>query len=309
MSFLVFSEDRELAFQLLGKARELADRMGSEVAALAAGSDPMEYVRQGADKVYTVGGLGEFNVEPYCAAVVEAVRAANSSTVFIGATKRGKELAPRVASSLGVGCMNDCSGVELEDGVIVVERLTYGGSTVAKETSTSTPTVMSFPPRCFEKLEPAERSGELVELEVDLPEPRVKVVESREKPKSTADLESASIIVSAGRGFKAKEDLRLLEEIAEILGAQIGCTRPISADLGWMDQWVGISGKKVKPRLYVACGVSGTIQHVAGIRDSQIIVSINSDEGAGIHGISDYSLVGDIYEVLPALAKALRERA
>ena len=309
MSFLVFSEDRELAFQLLGKARELADRMGSEVAALAAGSDPLEYISQGADRVYTVSGLSGFNVEPYGAAVVEAVKAANPSTVFMGATKRGKELAPRVASSLGVGCMNECSGVELEDGKIVVERLTYGGSTVAKETSTSTPTVMSFPPRCFEKLEAVERSGKVVELEVDLPEPRVKVVESREKPKSTADLESASIIVSAGRGFKAKEDLKLLEEVAEILGAQIGCTRPISADLGWMDQWVGISGKKVKPSLYVACGVSGTIQHVAGIRDSQIIVSINNDEGAGIHGISDYSIVGDVYEVLPALAKALRERA
>jgi len=309
VSFLVFSEDRELAFQLLGKARELADRMGSEVAALAAGSDPLEYVRQGADKVYTVSGLGRFNVEPYSAAVVEAVKAANPSTVFMGATKRGKELAPRVASSLGVGCMNECSGVELEDGKIVVERLTYGGSTVAKETSTSTPTVISFPPRSFEKLEPVERTGKVVELKVDLPEPRVDVVERREKPKSTADLESASIIVSAGRGFKAKEDLRLLEELAEVLGAQMGCTRPISADLGWMDQWVGISGKKVKPSLYVACGVSGTIQHVAGIRDSQIIVSINSDEGAGIHGISDYSLVGDIYEVLPALTKALRERA
>ena len=309
MSFLVFSEDRELAFQLLGKARELADRMGSEVAALAAGSDPLEYISQGADRVYTVSGLSGFNVEPYGAAVVEAVKAANPSTVFMGATKRGKELAPRVASSLGVGCMNECSGVELEDGKIVVERLTYGGSTVAKETSTSTPTVMSFPPRCFEKLEAVERSGKVVELEVDLPEPRVKVVESREKPKSTADLDSASIIVSAGRGFKAKEDLKLLEEVAEILGAQIGCTRPISADLGWMDQWVGISGKKVKPSLYVACGVSGTIQHVAGIRDSQIIVSINNDEGAGIHGISDYSIVGDVYEVLPALAKALRERA
>jgi electron transfer flavoprotein alpha subunit len=309
VSFLVFSEDRELAFQLLGKARELADKMGSEVAALAAGPDSQEHIRQGADRVYTVSGLGEFSVEPYGAAVVEAVKAANPSKVFIGATRRGKELAPRVASALGVGCMNDCSGLELEDGEIVVERLTYGGSTVAREKSTSTPTVMSFPPRCFEKMEPAERSGEVVKLDVDLPEPRVTVVERREKPKSTADLESASIIVSAGRGFKAKEDLRLLEEVAETLGAQMGCSRPISADLGWMDQWVGISGKKVKPRLYVACGVSGTIQHVAGIRDSQIIVSVNSDENAGIHGISDYSLVGDVYEVLPALAKALRERA
>ncbi len=309
MSFLIFSEDRELAYQLLGKARELAEETGVEVSALAAGPEPMEYVRQGADKVYTVDGLAGFSVEPYAAAVVETVKAADPSTVFMGATKRGKELAPRVASMLGVGCMNDCSGVELEEGELVVERLTYGGSTVAREKSTSTPTVMSFPPRCFEKLEPTERSGEVVELKVELPEPSVIVLERREKPKSSADLDSASIIVSAGRGFKAEEDLRLLEEVAEMLGAQMGCSRPISADLGWMDQWVGISGKKVKPRLYVACGVSGTIQHVAGIRDSQIIVSINSDEGAGIHGVSDYSLVGDIYEVLPALTKALRERA
>ena len=168
MSFMVFSEDRELVFQLLGKARELADKMGSEVAALAAGSDPKEYFSQGADRVYTVSGLGGFSVEPYNAAVVEAVKAANPSTVFIGATKRGKELAPRVASSLGVGCMNECSGVELVDGEIVVERLTYGGSTVARERSTSTPTVMSFPPRCFEKMEPADRSGDTVELEMRL---------------------------------------------------------------------------------------------------------------------------------------------
>jgi electron transfer flavoprotein alpha subunit len=309
MSFLVFSEDLELACQLLGKARELADKTGGEVSALAAGPEPMEYVRHGADKVYTVDGLAGFSVEPYCAAVVAAVKTEEPSTVFMGANKRGKELAPRVASKLGVGCMNECSGVELEDGELVVERLTYGGSTVAREKSISTPTVMSFPPRCFEKRETAERSGEAVELDVDLPEPKVAVVERREKPKSSADLESASIIVSAGRGIKAKEDLRLLEEVAEALGAQMGCSRPISADLGWMDQWVGISGKKVKPRLYVACGVSGTIQHVAGIRDSQIIVSINNDENAGIHGLSDYSIVGDIYEVLPALAKALRERA
>jgi electron transfer flavoprotein alpha subunit len=101
----------------------------------------------------------------------------------------------------------------------------------------------------------------------------------------------------------------MLEELAGVLGAQIGCTRPISADLGWLDQWVGISGKKVKPSLYIACGISGTIQHAAGIRGSQVIVSINSDESAGIHGLSDYSIVGDLYQVVPALTKALKARA
>ncbi|MCW4050630.1 MAG: electron transfer flavoprotein subunit alpha/FixB family protein [Candidatus Bathyarchaeota archaeon] len=306
MTYLVYSEDRELAFQLLGKARELADKTGSSVAAIVVG-ESQEYVKQGADKALKAD-LGEFNVETVKEALLEAVKMTEPSVIMIGATKRGKEVAPRVAAALGVGCMTECSSVDLgEDGKIIVERLTYGGSTVAKETSTSTTTVITVPSRSFEKLEPKERTGEIIELTFEAVKPRVKVLKRREKPRSSVDLESAPVIISAGRGFKTQEDLKILDELAEVLGAQISCTRPISADLGWMDQWVGISGKKVKPSLYVACGISGTIQHVAGIRDSQIIVSINNDESAGIHGLSDYSIVGDLYEVIPALAKALKE--
>ncbi|MFH2112153.1 MAG: electron transfer flavoprotein subunit alpha/FixB family protein [Candidatus Bathyarchaeota archaeon] len=308
MRFLVFSEDPEVGAQLTGRARALANQTGGEVIALTTG-DPALCFRFGAGRVVKVDGLGEFAVEPYKVAMVRAVEAVNPNVVLIGATRRGKELAPRLAAALRVGSMTECTSVDIVDGRVVVERLTYGGSTVAREACTSSPTVISVPPRTYAKPEPSDKAGEVIELKVEAPEPRVKVLERRPKPKASADLESASIIVSAGRGFKAKEDLRLLEELAEVLGAQMGCTRPISADLGWMDQWVGISGKKVRPSLYVACGISGTIQHVAGIRDSQIIVSVNSDESAGIHGISDYSIVGDVYKVLPALAKALRERA
>jgi len=308
MKFLVYSEDPEVGAQLTGRARALADQTGGEVIALTTG-EPALCFKYGADRVVKVDGLGEFAVEPYKAAAVQAVEAVNPDVVLIGATRRGKELAPRLAAALKVGSMTECTSVDVVDGRVVVERLTYGGSTIARETCTSSPTVLSVPPRTYEKPEASDRAGEVMELKVIAPEPRVKVLERRSKPKASADLESASIIVSAGRGFKAKEDLRLLKELAEALGAQMGCTRPISADLGWMDQWVGISGKKVKPSLYVACGISGTIQHVAGIRDSQIIVSVNSDESAGIHGISDYSIVGDVYVVLPALVKALRGRA
>ena len=308
MKFLVYSEDPEVGAQLTGRARALADQTGGEVIALTTG-EPALCFKYGADRVVKVDGLGEFAVEPYKAAAVQAVEAVNPDVVLIGATRRGKELAPRLAAALKVGSMTECTSVDVVDGRVVVERLTYGGSTIARETCTSSPTVLSVPPRTYEKPETSDRAGEVMELKVIAPEPRVKVLERRSKPKASADLESASIIVSAGRGFKAKEDLRLLKELAEALGAQMGCTRPISADLGWMDQWVGISGKKVKPSLYVACGISGTIQHVAGIRDSQIIVSVNSDESAGIHGISDYSIVGDVYVVLPALVKALRGRA
>lgn len=308
MSILVFSEDREVSYQLLGKAVELVGKTGGETYCLAV-SEPQEYINQGAAKVL-VAKLGDFSVEPYRNALLKSVAASDADTVLIGATRRGKEIAPRIAAALGVGCMTECSWIDYVDGELVVERLTYGGSTVAKETCTSKPTVITVPPRSFEKLGSEQRTGEIIELEFDAPEARVKVLEVREKPKGNQDLENADIIVSAGRGFKNKDDLRLLEELSEALGgAAMGCTRPISADLGWMDDWVGISGKKVKPSLYITCGISGQIQHVAGIRDSKIIVSINNDENAGIHGVSDYSIVGDIYEVVPALVRALREKA
>ncbi len=309
MSFLVYSEDRELAFQILAKARELADVKGSEVFALVTEGAPQEYINQGADRALTVEGFGGFALAPYRAAMLKAVEEVAPEFILMGATKRGKELAPRIAAALGVGCMTECYSLSLEDDRLIVERLTYGGSTVATEHSSSVPTVITVPPRSFEKLEITERHGEVIVLAVEVPEPDVKVIEVREKPKSSTDVENADIIISAGRGFKEKDDLKMLDELAEILGAAVGCTRPISADLGWMDFWVGISGKKVKPSLYITCGISGQIQHVAGMRDSKIIVSINNDESAGIHKVSDYSIVGDIYEVVPALIKALKERA
>ncbi|MFC1803922.1 electron transfer flavoprotein subunit alpha/FixB family protein [Thermoproteota archaeon] len=308
MSILVFSEDKEHAYQLLAKATELAQKRDTNVYCLTA-NNPQNYINQGAETVYTIE-LDVLAIEPYRAALLKAVEASGADTILIGATKLGKDIAPRIASALGVGCMTDCSSVEYVDSEIVVERLTYGGLAIAKETSTSKPTVITVPPRSFEKLEAQQKTGEIKLLTFEVPETKIKVLERREKPKGDQDLENAAIIVSAGRGFKNKEDLKILEELAEALGgAAIGCTRPISADLGWMEEWVGISGKKVKPKFYITCGISGQIQHIAGIRDSKIIVSINNDENAGIHGMSDYSIVGDIYEVLPALVEALKEKA
>jgi electron transfer flavoprotein alpha subunit len=306
--FLVYSEEPETSFQLLGRAKTLADMTGGKTVVLTT-LDPAPCFSHGADKVVKMGGIGDYDAESYRSAMVKAVSVVKPDIILLGATKRGKALAPRVAAALRVGSMGECTSVDIVDGDVVVERLTYGGSMVAKETCSSKPMVITVSPRTYEKLEPMERTGEVIELSVEASKPRVRVVERRPKPRSNVDLESASIIVSAGRGFKSKDDLRLLEELAQMLGAQMGCTRPISADLGWMDQWVGISGKKVKPSLYIACGISGTIQHAAGIRDSQIIVSINIDESAGIHGLSDYSVVGDLYKVVPALTKALKEKA
>jgi electron transfer flavoprotein alpha subunit len=227
---------------------------------------------------------------------------------MVGSTKRGRELAPRVAAALNAGYSGDCYDIQPTDGGFTTRRLTYGGAVVATGTIKGKPAIVGVPARSFQKPEAQGTRGEIVELEITVPASRIRVVETRTKRARDAGLENAKIIVSAGRGFKKREDLKLLEDLAAVLDAKMGCSRPVSADLGWMDQWVGISGKKVAPRLYVACGISGTIQHAAGIRDSQTIVSINIDESAGIHELSDYSIVGDIYAVLPVLTRALRER-
>jgi len=311
---MVYSDDRDLALQLVGKGRELADKLGSNLCALVAGhgvEDTQTFIDHGSDGVYVADdpALAEFSLEPYRAVLLEAVKTVSPQVLLIGGTKRGKELAPRVAAALDTGCMTDCISLDVDgEGRLVGERLAYGGSTVAKEVSHKMPQMATIPPRAFQEPEPAERRGEVVRLDVDPPAPRVNVIERRGKSKGDTGLEDAPIIVSAGRGFKEREDLGLLEELAEVLGAKMGCTRPVAADLGWMEDWIGISGKKVGPKLYIACGISGTIQHAAGIRAAQVIVSINSDESAGIFEISDYGLVGDLYKVVPALTKALRGR-
>jgi electron transfer flavoprotein alpha subunit len=302
MSVLVYSEVSEVAFQLLGKARELA----SDRVCVLCDEVSGDFFRYGADVVYSAG-FDEYDVEGCRDAVVKAIGVSEPEVILMGATKLGKELAPRVAARIGAGCMTDCIDVFMEGDNVVTERYTYGGSMISREQS-SRPVVVTVPPRTYEKLVVGDDGGEVVELDFEARGSRVEVLERRDKPKSEVDLENADIIVSAGRGFREKEDLRILEELAMVLGAQVGCSRPISADLGWMDDWVGISGRKVKPSLYVACGISGTIQHLAGIRDSRIIVAINKEEGAGIHGVSDYSIIGDIYEVLPALVKVLKEK-
>jgi len=311
---LVFSEDEEITLQLLGKGRELADKLDAELSALSVGEgveNSDTYVEHGADKVYVADnpGLSDFAVEPYGSVLLEAVRRASPEIILIGATKRGKELAPRFAAALDTGCMTECISLDVDDERrLIAERLTYGGSSIATEVSHKKPHIATVPPRVFKKPEPKKRTGEVVKVSSDIPSPRVVVIERRKKSGGNLGLEEAPIIVSAGRGFRERGDLQLLEELADVLGAKIGCTRPVAADSGWLDEWIGLSGRKVRPRLYIACGVSGTVQHAAGIRDAKIIVSVNRDESANIFQLSDYGVVADLYQFLPALTKALKQK-
>jgi electron transfer flavoprotein alpha subunit len=302
MKTLVYSENPDLSLQLLGKAVELS---GAETFALATNEGQAEQLRAGASRVYILKGQ---DFDTLRQGMLEVFNRESPDLVLIGSTRRGRELAPRIASAIGAGHAGDCVDVRVTPDAVEVRKLVYGGSSIATEAIRGGKAVVTVPPRIFQKYDKTGTIGEIVDLSLQ-PTSRVRVLETRPKRVTDAGLETAKTIVTAGRGFKKKEDLALLNELAGALGAKTSCTRPIAADLGWMDQWVGISGKKVAPKLYIACGVSGTIQHAAGIRDSLIIVGINSDEAAGIHELSDYSVVGDLYTVLPALTKAIREHA
>ncbi|MFB0543575.1 MAG: electron transfer flavoprotein subunit alpha/FixB family protein, partial [Candidatus Bathyarchaeia archaeon] len=290
--------------------------LGTQLTALLVGHGISEEKRRGpfrygADKVYVVEDprLSVFSVEPYKTVLFGALKVDAPEVLLIGGTKKGKELAPRVAAALETGCMTDCTSLDVdEEGRLVGKRLTYGGSTIAEEVFLKKPQIATIPPKTFERPEPSERTGEVIPLKVDIPEPKVKVLEKKEKKRAGFKIEDAPIVVSCGRGFKKKEDIKLLEDLAEVLGAQVSCTRPLAADYHWLDEWVGLSGHKIKPNLYITAGISGTIQHVAGIRDAQTIVAVNTDEEAPIFNIADYGIVGDLYQVIPALTKALKER-
>jgi electron transfer flavoprotein alpha subunit len=313
---MTYSEDPELLLELLGAGRRLADKIGTQLSAVLLGNiideeKRKETIRHGADKIYVVEDpkLETFSVEPYTAALLGAIRTYAPEVLLIGGTKRGKELAPRVAMALETGCMTDCVALDVDgERRLVGRRLTYGGSTLADILCLKKPQLATIPPKVFEKPTPSERKGEIIPLKVELPEFKVKVVERRKKQQVAFRIEDAPIVVSCGRGFKKKEDVKLLEELAEVLDAKVSCTRPLAADYHWMQEWVGLSGHKIRPKLYIAAGVSGTIQHVAGIRDAQTIVAINADEEAPIFNIADYGVVGDLYKVIPALTKALKEK-
>ncbi|MHA1722097.1 MAG: electron transfer flavoprotein subunit alpha/FixB family protein, partial [Candidatus Baldrarchaeia archaeon] len=238
---MVFSEDFEILLELLSIGRELAEKLQTALSAALIGYNVseergQELIKHGTDKVYIVDNslLERFNVEPYAHVLLKLVNDYKPEIILIGATKRGKELAPRLATKLNAGCMTECSKLDIDDeGRLVANRLVYGGSSVAVGIFRTKPQIVTVPPHAFEKPTPSERKGEIVKVDVEVKEPRTRVVERKKKEVVGVRLEEAPIIIAGGRGLKSKEDFKLLEELAKVLGGQVGCTRPIAADYGW----------------------------------------------------------------------------
>ena len=247
--------------------------------------------------------------------VVDALAAcaaeAGATAVFIHGGKRGKEVAPALAVKMDAACITLAHAASHDGGKWSFERMYLGGKTVATEIPTTENVVVTLPPRSADPLAAdAGRSGETKTITPTLRDARVKVVSKKQKEAAEVDIEAATIVVGAGRGFKEKADLDIGFALAKAMGGQLGCTRPLATDLGWLtdDYWIGLSGKEVKPKVYVAAGISGQIQHTTGIRGAKIIVAINTNKDAPIFKMADYGIVGDLYKVLPALKTAVENQ-
>ncbi|MDD5094406.1 MAG: electron transfer flavoprotein subunit alpha/FixB family protein [Dehalococcoidia bacterium] len=310
-----------VSLELLGKGRDLASILNTQLSAVLLGSQienlAQELIYCGADKVYLADDpqLGNYRTDACTAVIVKQVLESKPEILLLGATEIGRDLAPRVAKRLGTGLTADCTelAIEKESGLLLSTKPGYGASMmytfVCAQARPQMATVRPGVMRALEK--DTKRKGQIIRVPVrleasDMP---VKTVKRVKESKKGAKLEEARIIVGAGMGVGSAEKFAVIHQLAEALGAEIGTTKdPI--DEGWItgDRMIGQTGKTVKPELYIACGISGAIQHVSGIWDSNTIVAINTDPRADIFGIADYGIVGDLHEVIPALIEELSKR-
>ncbi len=314
----VFSENPAITRELLSKGRELAGKLGTHLAAVAIGDNvsdnSKDFVAFGADKVYTVQdpSLGSYQVHPYSDVLTQITQTYRPDVILIGATRNGLELAARLAERLKTGCCTECSKLDIdsEKKCVVVDRLVLGGNITETLIIRPRPQIFTLPKGVFQPLaKDPNRTGETVQVQPKLAESPVKVLGRKTKQFAGVRVTEAEAIVSFGRGLKKKEDIPIVEELAKTINGVVGCSRPIAEDLKWLpiDQYVGLSGQKVAPKLYVACGISGQIQHITGIQNARVVVCVNTDSKAPIFEYADYGIVGDLYKILPALTEAFKQ--
>ena len=309
---------KKVSLELLGEGSKLAKRLGEELAAVLIGNEVSDLVKLlgacGAERIYLVEHklLEHYNTDGYTDVLASLITRYKPSIVLFGATVNGRDLAPRVAARLRVGLTADCTGLAIDDqNRLVQTRPAFGGNIMASILSRTRPQMATVRPRVMKASEPDETHSPKVEhFDVDL-NPitvRAKPVERvRQLTKPSEKIEEAQFIVSCGRGIGKQEELKLVYDLAEALGAAVGASRPV-VDCGWLphQQQVGQSGKTVSPKLYIAVGISGSIQHRIGMQSSDIIIAINKDPEAPIFSLANFAVVGDLFQVLPKLTEQLR---
>lgn len=319
----VFAEQREqklmnVSLEILGEARKLADKKGVKACAVLIGYGVKnladELVKYGADKVYVVEHplLKNYTTEGYAKVITDLVKEFKPEVILYGATHIGRDLAPRIASRLCTGLTADCTALDIDEkGLLLQIRPAFGGNLIATivcpekrpQMATVRPGVMKKAPK------DESRTGEIVEVQANIGESdiRVQILEIVKEARSKVNLEEADIIVSGGRGVGGPEGFKLIQQLADALGGEVGASRA-AVDAGWIsqDHQVGQTGKTVRPKLYIACGISGAIQHIAGMGNAKTIVAINKNPDAPIFKIADYGIVGDLFKVIPVLIDEIK---
>ena len=326
----VDNELSSIAFELIGKGKDLAADLGTEVTAVLIGSDVKgladELAAYGADKVIVVDDpeLKEYRTEPYTHALASVIDTYKPEIVLVGATAIGRDLGPKVSARVKTGLTADCTVLEIGDfplnplpnqeqkhNQLLMTRPAFGGNTIATIACPNTrPQMATVRPGVMQKREKVEGAKAVVEEFNPGFTPNNQYVEILKVVKAVndvADIMDAKILVSGGRGVGSAENFKLLEDLAEVLGGTVSCSRAV-VDSGWKprDLQVGQTGKTVRPNVYFAIGISGAIQHVAGMEESDIIIAINKDETAPIFDVADYGLVGDLNKILPQLTASLK---
>ncbi len=319
-----------ISLELLGKARDLADDLGTFVAAILVGSEIKDLTdrlaKYGADKIIVVDDpeLKHYRTEPYTHAVASAIEKFKPEILLIGATAIGRDLGPRVSARVATGLTADCTQLEIGDYPLVARpgteqlhnqllmtRPAFGGNTIATIACPyNRPQMATVRPGVMQKKEKNENAkAEIIEFNPGFTRNGnyVEILEIVNAVSDVADIMDAKILVSGGRGVGSPENFKILEELAEAIGGQVSCSRAV-VDAGWKpkEMQVGQTGKTVRPNVYFAIGISGAIQHVAGMEESDLIIAINKDESAPIFDVADYGLVGDLNKVVPKLTALIK---
>lgn len=311
---------QKVSIELIGKATELAADLGQKVVAVLLGSNIKDkadvLVKHGADKVIVVDDpmLAEYVTEPYAKALYEVIKANEPEIVLYGATSIGRDLAPRVSARVHTGLTADCTKLAIneETKLLHMTRPAFGGNIMATIVCKNhRPQMATVRPGVMAALAKDEtRTGEVVNFKVDFvpADMNVEIIEEVKETKKAVDITEAKVLVSGGRGIGSADFVPVLQEAADVLGGVVTGSRPV-IEAGWLDKdrQVGQTGKTVRPDLYLACGISGAIQHVAGMESSEVVISINKDDNAAIFSVSDLGVVGDVKVILPKLVEALKK--
>ncbi len=305
---------RKVSFELITVAKEMSASLGGAVEAVTLGHNMAKcaeaLAKTGVSKVYLVDdpALETFAPESYKAALVEAIQKAQPAIILLPATGYGKELGAQVAAKLDLGLATDCTSFQFDNGSLNLKRPVFAGKAQATVKPKALPVMVSIRPNIFPPAAQDQPAASVDKLAMSIPPSRAKVVEKVKKESVDVDLAEAKVVVSGGRGVKSTEGFVPIRQLAKTLGAAVGASRA-AVDSGWIDYstQVGQTGKTVAPQLYIALGISGAIQHLAGMSSSKYIVAVNKDPDAPIFKVADYGIVADLFDVVPVLNEELKK--